>query len=131
MSKLMRLGSILIVEDDDGFQELLQRCVAAAGCRWEAAFSSWEAIDKLEARTFDLVILDLYLIPAVAEPDGIRVVDWLVCNGRDTKVIVISGYLTVASTRQLFQSGIVVDCIEKGNLSLQRFDTLIRDIMSE
>ena len=62
--------SILIVEDDPGTQLLLATLMKRIGFETAVSSNGAQAIEQLNARTFDVVILDL-MMPAVSGHDVI------------------------------------------------------------
>lgn len=51
-------ASILVVEDIEVNQILMAKILDKLGCKAEAAMSGYEAIDKLRAKSYDLVFMD-------------------------------------------------------------------------
>jgi cyclic di-GMP phosphodiesterase len=54
-------GHILIVEDDPGVRRILHRCLELSGYTVDESGSAAEALDRIRAGFYDLVILDLVL----------------------------------------------------------------------
>ena len=61
MVDVKRRKRVLVVDDDDDLRELLSMIVARAGFEAEAAWDGKQAVEMIEARPPDLVILDLML----------------------------------------------------------------------
>ena len=96
-------GRLLIVEDDAANRDLLRRRLEREGHRvWEAE-NGMQALDQLETRVFDLMLLDVIM----PEMDGYEVLARLKRNPvhRDLPVIMISA---------LDETQSVVRCIEMG-----------------
>ena len=55
------MKQILIVEDNKDYQELLENYLSNAGFTVVAADDALEAIDIMEYKEFDLIILDIML----------------------------------------------------------------------
>lgn len=96
-------GRVLIVDDDPANRELLGRRVEREGCAVVLATGGAEALARLEAGGFDLVLLDL-VMPGM---DGDEVLQRLKADPRhrDLPVLMISA---------LDQQDAVVRCIEEG-----------------
>jgi two-component system, OmpR family, response regulator MprA len=71
---LMRLPSVLVVDDDVHVRETLVAMLSAAGFRVAAAASGWEALDLVEEREFDLAVVDVGLPEDLTGLDLIRCV---------------------------------------------------------
>ena len=77
---------ILIVEDDEPTQRLLQAMLRRYGYLSEVAADGLEAIARLRAGRYSMVVLDI-MMPTVG---GREVVDFLIAEGRIVPVIVCS-----------------------------------------
>jgi DNA-binding response OmpR family regulator len=71
---LLRLPSILVVDDDDHVRETVAAMMQDAGFRVAAAASGWEALDLIEQREFDLAVVDVGLPDELTGLDLIRCV---------------------------------------------------------
>ena len=98
-----RGARILVVDDVEDNREVLRRRLAREGYAVECAANGREALDRIAAAPFDLVLLDV-LMPEV---DGYAVLEQLKSNPatRDIPVIMISALDDMPS---------VVRCIERG-----------------
>ena len=65
MSELTKKHRLLIVDDDAAIRALLQRVALRAGFETETARDGQEAMEKLEYRLYDIVIVDL-MMPRVS-----------------------------------------------------------------
>lgn len=92
---------ILVVDDDPGMLEVLQRNLSAAGYQVFAASVVADALDILHSTPVDLVITD-YKMPRVSGLDLIRHVRE---NLRDTEVMMITGYATIEGAVQAVKTG--------------------------
>ncbi|TBR20539.1 response regulator [bacterium] len=61
MASEKRRKRVLVVDDDDDLRELLSLIVTRAGFDAETAWDGKQAVEQIEARPPDLVILDLML----------------------------------------------------------------------
>jgi CheY-like chemotaxis protein len=93
---------ILVVEDQNENIEFLQALIESAGHHCEAVMSVGEAIRRLSAAPFDLVLLDLVLPDA----EGIEVARHILEKQLITPVIAISGHLDRWSDDQVARAGI-------------------------
>jgi adenylate cyclase len=96
-------GRILVVDDNAGNRDMLSRRLEREGYSVDTAANGREALDKLEAGGFDLVLLDIVM----PELDGFAVLQSIRANQRwkEVAVIMISALDEIRS---------VVRCIEMG-----------------
>jgi len=95
---------ILIVDDDQGFGDLLKGVFEHAGYTVHLCLNAEAALELLETVTVDLLVTDQRL-PGLLNGND------LICKfrekGLDTPVIVISGYLDNDAIRGLIRDGVV------------------------
>jgi class 3 adenylate cyclase len=96
-------GRILVVDDNAGNRDMLSRRLEREGYSVDTAANGREALEKLEAGGFDLVLLDIVM----PELDGFAVLQSIRANQRwkEVAVIMISALDEIRS---------VVRCIEMG-----------------
>ena len=96
-------GRILVVDDNAGNRDMLSRRLDREGYSVDTAANGREALEKLEAGGFDLVLLDIVM----PELDGFAVLQSIRANQRwkEVAVIMISALDEIRS---------VVRCIEMG-----------------
>jgi len=96
-------GRLLVVDDNDVNRDMLSRRLEREGYTVAVASNGREALEKLEAREFDLVLLDIVM----PELDGFAVLQRIRANPRwkEVAVIMISALDEIRS---------VVRCIEMG-----------------
>ena len=92
---------ILVVDDDPGSLEILQRHLTALGYRLLAAPGVAEALKTLDRTHVDLVITDLRM-PGTSGLDLIRHVRE---NLADTEVMMVTGYPSVATAVEAVKTG--------------------------
>ncbi len=78
-------NTILIVDDDVSYVELLQILLEEEGFEVVTAFRGRKALNIMSHKKIDLVLLD-YQMP---EMDGFKVLDYMNNNGCETKIPVI------------------------------------------
>lgn len=102
--------NVLIVDDNDRHLDILSSILASVGHDTETCGSGAEALRRLEARHFDVVLLDLVM----PEINGIVVATEMRRCGlnRETPIIVCTANMTIAR-RQLGDLEGVVDIISK------------------
>ncbi|MFC1943007.1 sigma-54-dependent transcriptional regulator [Chloroflexota bacterium] len=79
-------GSILIVDDEEGVRNLLQRTMEEAGYDVVTAANGQEALDKVSQLKVELVLSDIKM-PVMS---GIEVLQWLTANRPDTCVVMVT-----------------------------------------
>jgi len=87
MTKIAR-KTILIVDDDDAYRLLCRECLADEGYDVIVAKNGKEALEELERRDPDLVVLDV-VMPAM---DGLEALPQLVRKKRTIPVIINTAY---------------------------------------
>ena len=82
---------IMVVEDDPEDHRLLKAKFLAANvaCELFFVFTGHEAIERLRAEDFDLVLLDLKMPAQLG--DGNYVLDHISATGKDVKIAILSG----------------------------------------
>jgi DNA-binding NtrC family response regulator len=93
--------SILAVDDEESFLQVIQTILDQEGYKVEIAKDGVLAINTLQQRTFDLVLLDIKL-PRV---DGIEVLKFIRDHSYDTQVIMLTG---------VYDIKIAVECMQLG-----------------
>lgn len=81
------LKTVLIVEDEIGIRILLSDLLASKGFEVSMARDGKESLEKLEDRSFDLVVTDIHM-PRL---DGIEMLKWMKKEGRKEKIIIMTG----------------------------------------
>jgi len=93
--------SVLVVDDEEPFLELLQKILLQERYSAETARDGVEAINKLQNKQYDLVLSDVKM-PRV---DGIEVLKFVKEHYLDTQVIMLTGVNDI---------GIAVECMRLG-----------------
>ena len=101
MSKNKSAPSILVVDDESAFRDTLKPILTDEGYAVEVASDGVEAINQLQEKFFDAVLLDVKM-PRV---DGLEVLAFIRDHYLDTQVIMLSGVDDIR---------IAVDCMKRG-----------------
>ena len=83
--------SILIVDDEQVVRDSLVHWFGEEGYEVESAGNATDALSKLAAREFDLVIADIRM-PGM---DGMELLEKIKSEQLDTSVILMTGYASV------------------------------------
>jgi DNA-binding response OmpR family regulator len=102
---------ILIVEDIPSWQKTLKRYLQHEPFTIFIASNYQDALNLIETKTFDLVILDVNLTGVTGNYDGLRIGDNLWSRNTGTKIIIISG--TGDSERHLREWDFEPSCVLK------------------
>jgi DNA-binding NtrC family response regulator len=94
---------VLVVDDDEVVRLSYQRSLQAANCNVEvdAALNGEEALEALEHKRFDVVLLDLRM-PGL---DGMSVLKSIKRDWPASGVVVITGYPTIESAKEAIRLG--------------------------
>jgi len=102
----LKARKILVVDDDKIVLESCRRILEAEGYRVFLVESAREAIDLLEEQYIDLMLMDVKM----PQQDGVYILDkirekWSLDIWPELPVLVMSGYPTPATIRELKESG--------------------------
>lgn len=100
--------SLLIVDDDEGLRRHLARALSRRGLRVRTAASHEEAIERAAEAAPDLAVVDL----RIQRDNGLEVVRDLLRVEPTTRVVVLTGYGSIATAIQAMRIG-AVDYLEK------------------
>lgn len=92
---------ILVVEDDKGIRALMEDALADAGYEPLQARNGLEALDILEAKHVDLIILDV-MMPKM---DGYELLKQIRETGMDMPVLMVTAKQTLADKKKGFLLG--------------------------
>ena len=104
----MAKARVLLVDDEKEFREVLSERIKILGFDVDTAESGLVAVQKVEQRSYDAIILDL----AMPEMDGIETLQKLLEIRKEIQVIVLTGHATVKDGVKAIKLG-AVDFIEK------------------
>src|SRR5208282_6680964 len=92
---------VLVVDDDEVVRLSYQRSLQTAHYNVEAVFNGEDALDALQHKPFDVVLLDLRM-PGM---DGMAVLKAIKQAWPKSEVLVITGYPTVESAKEAVRLG--------------------------
>jgi DNA-binding NtrC family response regulator len=95
------MGSILVVDDDDGVRRFLSKALIRLGYEVETASDGELAIQHLKRRSYDLVITDLKM----PDLDGRDLLATIQEAGVDTDVLMMSGAGTIPEAVEAIRMG--------------------------
>lgn len=113
-------GAVLVVDDDVNLARSLSRSLAGFGWQVEEAHDGREALQILQQRSFDALVLDLQM----PETDGLSVIEQLRDGASKPVTILLSGHLDVPTTVRAVRLG-AYDVLEKP-VSPQDIDERLR-----
>jgi DNA-binding NtrC family response regulator len=92
---------ICIIDDEIVVCKRLQQYLSKAGHRVETFVDSQSAIERLDEKTFDVVVTDIRM----DKIDGMEVLDHVLATRPGAKVILITGYATLEIAREAQAKG--------------------------
>jgi DNA-binding NtrC family response regulator len=95
------MGSILVVDDDDGVRRFLSKALVRLGYEVETSSDGELAIQQLQRRAYDLVITDLKM----PDLDGRDLLATIQESGVDTDVLMMSGAGTIPEAVEAMRMG--------------------------
>lgn len=105
----MQNGSnVLIVDDEDEFRETMAKVFRHRGVNVDTADGCIEALDKLESKPFDVVIMDVSM-PGI---DGIQCLGQIKQRWPSIEVIILTGHASVSSGIQGMEKGAFDYCLK-------------------
>jgi two-component system, NtrC family, sensor kinase len=94
-------GRVLVIDDDPGLRELCALTLRGASFGVETLDTALAALETLERRSFDLIVLDLFM-PGL---DGLSLIEQLRARGYRTPILLISGQATVEDAARAMRLG--------------------------
>ena len=95
------LGKILVVDDEPDIRESLELLLSAENYRVDLAANANEGLKKLEASSYDLVLLDLMM----PDKSGMQVLEEVRARDRETPIFLITAYGSVEVAVQALKHG--------------------------
>jgi len=93
--------SVLLVDDEPIVGKRLGPALTKIGCDVEAFEDPKKALDRIDQKTFDVVVTDIRM----AEIDGMQVLDHVRMKSPRTRVILITGYAMMELAREAMDKG--------------------------
>lgn len=87
---------VLVVDDEPTLKALIARTLEVVGCRCETAGDGVEALAKIDAAHYDLLVTDLRM-PRMG---GVELIEHVRERGIETPVVIMSGYTDFDFARQ-------------------------------
>ena len=97
----MDAPSVLVVDDEEDFVNLLLKRLKRKGMYCDGALSRIGAMAKLKEHSFDAVLLDMKL----ADENGNDVLREIKQSSPDTEVIILTGYASASAGREGLDCG--------------------------
>jgi DNA-binding response OmpR family regulator len=95
--------NILVIDDEVAVNNNIRKILAKKGYHVDQAVTKNEALDKIQSRTYKLVLLDLK-IPGV---QGLELLKAVRDSNPETKVIIITGYASIETAVESARMGAV------------------------
>ena len=111
--------NVLIVDDEEDFANALAERMNNRGLQADVAFTGEAALEAVESKPYDAVVLDL----AMPGMDGIETLKRMLAFNADLQVIILTGKATVKKGVEAVKEG-AFEFLEKP----VRFDTLVEKI---
>lgn len=97
----MHHANILIIDDEESMRLACIQTLEDAGHRAQAAESGFQALEKIDKESFDVVILDL-MMPGIS---GMEILKKIKEKYQSLGVIVITGYASIESAVEAMKTG--------------------------
>lgn len=127
----VRAPTVLLVEDDAGWRNILAELLSDAGYRVSACPSYGEAVGHLRRGACDLAVVDLGLANSLdprANRDGFRVLAGAQAAG--IPAIVVSGLVTAADVERVYSEYGIYACLEKQGFERATFTRTVGEAVA-
>jgi len=94
-------ATVLVVDDEPDIRESLELVLGDAGYRVECAQNGTEGLEKMESRSYDLVLLDLMM----PDRSGMEVLEQVRTRDRETPIFMITAYGSVEAAVNALKLG--------------------------
>lgn len=95
---------VLVIDDDETFNSVLTRALRRRGLEAEGATDGATALALAQRQRPDRVVLDLSL----AGQSGLALIDPLLAINPDCRIVVLTGYASIATAVDAIKLGAVV-----------------------
>jgi DNA-binding NtrC family response regulator len=92
---------VLVVDDEEVVRRSHMRVLASVPCKVEAVRDGEQALQAMEAQTYDVVLLDLRM-PGM---DGMTVLKALKERWPESEIVVITGYPSIDTAKEAIRLG--------------------------
>ena len=99
---------ILVIDDDKNVRRSVEAVIEDAGYQVKAAENAIQAMERLRAETFDLLVVDI----RIGEISGLQLVEKLRTEGYQMPVLFISGHASLTEAVEAIRMG-AADFLEK------------------
>jgi CheY-like chemotaxis protein len=117
--------SFLVVDDNEDIRDVFCRLISRAGHEATSASDGQEAVDTLEQRPFDVMLLDL----TMPRMDGVEVVRWLRARpavAPDMRIVVVSAW---AGEKRAVLQELGIETVLQKPLRIQQLTDLIAETL--
>lgn len=97
----MKRPEVLLLDDEPIVGQRLKSGLTKLGCNVETCGDALQALELIRDKGFDIVITDV-MMPDV---NGIQVLEAAQKTGRETRVIIITGFATTGLAREAMDKG--------------------------
>jgi DNA-binding NtrC family response regulator len=101
VAKMSNKNRILIVDDDETVRRSYLRSLESISCQVAAARDGEEALQTMEQKPFDVVLLDMRM----PGQNGLSVLRTIKQKWPESEVVIITGYPTVDSAKEAVRLG--------------------------
>jgi len=91
----------LVIEDEVGISNNIRKILSKKGYDVDQAITKNEALQKIEETAYKVILLDL----KIPEVRGLELLEAIREKGRDTAVIIITGYASIESAVETSRLG--------------------------
>lgn len=118
--------SVLVVEDNPAWQEILRDYLVELGCVVDIVADFAEARDRLQDGQFSLVTIDAHLGPRARANEGILLMDYIRNRlGPELPIIIVSGEINKQDLVRAFQKFSVTGVLLKEHFACDEFQAAV------
>lgn len=117
--------SVLVIDDIEEQREIAGRMLQCLGYEVSTAVSGEEAVDVVQQRTMDLLVLDMIMFPGI---DGLETYKRILALHPGQKAIIVSGYAESAKVRTAISLGAAL--FLKKPYSLEEMGRAVKEALS-
>ncbi|HXS99239.1 MAG TPA: response regulator [Elusimicrobiota bacterium] len=98
------MARILVVDDEESIREVVRRLLSLHGHTVETAVNGAEALDRLQNRKYDLMIIDRFM-PKMSGVDAVAVLRTSP-KFKDLKILMVTMTSTTKDVNEAFDAGV-------------------------